>query len=197
MYFNPRSPRGERHDKAISLGKPAEISIHAPRVGSDASVWWLDCLVNAEFQSTLPAWGATHGGAGNPVQPHAISIHAPRVGSDPAYPPTDALRPPFQSTLPAWGATFLEEQQEGRGNDYFNPRSPRGERPGVLAPGTAVIDFNPRSPRGERRDERQGHCQGSEISIHAPRVGSDYIYFVQSKHVYIFQSTLPAWGATP
>ena len=57
-YFNPRSPHGER--QAITHGVLASlrISIHAPRTGSDKfqrglarSVW--------EFQSTLPARGAT------------------------------------------------------------------------------------------------------------------------------------------
>ena len=55
--FNPRSPHGER--PAASNGK---------------------CLYT-KFQSTLPAWGATH------PQHHLywckrISIHAPRMGSD-------------------------------------------------------------------------------------------------------------------
>ena len=53
----------------------------------------------AEFQSTLPAWGATT------VRRHnndsmSISIHAPRVGSD------------------AFSAQVLKEM------GYFNPRSP-------------------------------------------------------------------------
>ena len=56
------------------------ISIHAPRVGSDAGA--IAAIVAlAKFQSTLPVWGATlmvtdckaHG---------VISIHAPRVGRD-------------------------------------------------------------------------------------------------------------------
>ena len=81
----------------------AEISIHAPRVGSDARyqamatkagifqstlpVWGATARYQAMatkagiFQSTLPVWGATH----RPVPFGAffrISIHAPRVGSD-------------------------------------------------------------------------------------------------------------------
>ena len=34
------------------------------------------------------------------------------------------------------------------------------------------------------------------ISIHAPRVGSDYIADKDNKAGATFQSTLPAWGAT-
>ena len=78
------------------------ISIHAPRMGSDAGVQALQRLAayfnprspNGErplpspsstcpskFQSTLPEWGATT--AQHPGEPsHHISIHAPRMGSD-------------------------------------------------------------------------------------------------------------------
>ena len=36
----------------------------------------------------------------------------------------------------------------------------------------------------------------SGISIHAPRVGSDYGKSAKSNYVPKFQSTLPVWGAT-
>ena len=57
------------------------ISIHAPRMGSDARLL-SDCLNAAQFQSTPPAWGATN----RCIKAHHvvnISIHAPRMGSDP------------------------------------------------------------------------------------------------------------------
>ena len=78
------------------------ISIHAPRVGSDARPdrqppRFSDfnprsprgerrgrealCDANLGFQSTLPAWGATSPQASNKEELY-ISIHAPRVGSD-------------------------------------------------------------------------------------------------------------------
>ena len=80
---------------------------------------------------------------------------------------------------------------------YFNPRSPRGERQrlffnppnaalfqSTLPAGGATIsniyffcicnNFNPRSPRGERL--RLFRCSSrGQISIHAPRGGSDVI----------------------
>ena len=80
-----------------------QISIHAPRVGSD----YVAVLIPSStprFQSTLPVWGATF-----PFQlldaGCVISIHAPRVGSDLRVRDLriEALR--FQSTLPVWGAT--------------------------------------------------------------------------------------------
>ena len=57
----------------------------------------------------------------------------------------------------------------------FYPRSPRGERPSVVALDFGTVhNFYPRSPRGERPDS--AHPEGSTggISIHAPRVGSDW-----------------------
>ena len=36
----------------------------------------------------------------------------------------------------------------------------------------------------------------NNISIHAPRMGSDVAPDFQSFDIFVFQSTLPAWGAT-
>ena len=102
-YFNPRSPCGERPElMRLTIGSTRTISIHAPRVGSDAGL-------RGDFMSKK------------------ISIHAPRVGSDggrgekqrevgyfnPRSPCGERhhlrreLVPGFlfQSTLPVWGAT--------------------------------------------------------------------------------------------
>ena len=145
-HFNPRFPHGERRLR------------HA-----------LVCDIR-EFQSTLPAWGATF------CQPIyeawlTISIHAPRVGSDRRL-LLPTRRCAFQSTLPAWGATTT--------NTIFS---------------VSFKNFNPRSPRGERRI-----CcvirTAPDISIHAPRVGSDLSSFAVVVASTVFQSTLPAWGAT-
>ncbi len=123
------------------------ISIHAPRVGSDIAL--------ASF-----------------AKPIKISIHAPRVGSD-----------------------ILLHLRWGMSQD-FNPRSPCGERPNAaLAVVMPIQHFNPRSPCGERLVGLLvllscGIFQSTlpvwgatltnkagngflNISIHAPRVGSD------------------------
>ena len=55
-----------------------------------------------------------------------ISIHAPRTGSD--------------------GFCGDEQKRE----DYFNPRSPYGERLSTVCLSTGEENFNPRSPYGER-----------------------------------------------
>ena len=216
LNFNPRSPCGERPSDTTVSGRQSSrfqstlpvwgathisfgyrqgglISIHAPRVGSDAvgkQRLRLDRNFNPRspcgerlpplcgptlisiFQSTLPVWGAT------------------------TRQRTCRLLREFQSTLPVWGATktlrlfFV-------GNQDFNPRSPCGERP---AGGGAA-------------------AHKESISIHAPRVGSDVNWdngqrianrnfnprspcgerqaiLTSLRAMVIFQSTLPVWGAT-
>ena len=126
------------------------------------------------FQSTLPARGATEYLQHAPGQ-NCISIHAPRTGSD-----GRCRYHSFRHT-------------------HFNPRSPHGER--HLSDWLLLqsnINFNPRSPHGERRLRISAHTvsrklfqstlpargatgaapegrNGSGISIHAPRTGSDVI----------------------
>ena len=101
----------------------------------------------------------------------------------------------FQSTLPAWGATYNYRPEVLRQRD-FNPRSPHGERllGGVLS--NRQQHFNPRSPHGERQVPAGAPEGTAEISIHAPRMGSDCLFAKMRKDRPIFQSTLPAWGAT-
>ena len=94
-----------------------------------------------------------------------------------------------------WGATIVKRGRFWR-VDYFNPRSPCGERRiefyprsvyhvfqstlpvwGATGPKQVtelkVTDFNPRSPCGERRSCSEKEVLHELISIHAPRVGSD------------------------
>ena len=147
-----------------------EISIHAPREGSDNRSLTRASLSEL-FQSTLPARGATQGphqtgpscqfqstlparGATTAVtlkdQLRSISIHAPREGSD----------------VVGYGVPHLL--------GHFNPRSPRGERPAQGVPLHSILHhFNPRSPRGERLAPLRAALSAVSISIHAPREGSD------------------------
>ena len=126
----------------------SDISIHAPRMGSDPSSFSGFEAISL-FQSTLLAWGATFRSAGG----------------------SDTLE--FQSTLPAWGATrlwlwgmhnanisihaprmgsdFDMQRENPTGYANFNPRFPHGERPSRRSDnGQMFVDFNPRSPHGER-----------------------------------------------
>ena len=190
--FNPRSPHGERPP-------PASQSIRT-----------------ALFQSTLPARGATP--AETPTNYiMRISIHAPRTGSDKKRNDLVARGLIFQSTLPARGATG----EDWRWEKYINisihaPRTgsdaivwnscvpmtisihaPRTGSDAVSpSQSTAPPNFNPRSPHGERRRHGDLQARQNGISIHAPRTGSDSPPASQSIRTALFQSTLPARGAT-
>ena len=80
-HFNPRSPDGERPERLSPMIKDIIISIHAPRMGSDARPTVTGRQAD-RFQSTLPGWGATGGPADRRQDSKRISIHAPRMGSD-------------------------------------------------------------------------------------------------------------------
>ena len=101
-YFNPRSPCGERHRAGDGIPWLPDFNPRSPCGERPLSAVVL--RPSAEFQSTLPVWGATA------LALHAselakISIHAPRVGSDAGF---DCH----------FDAYFRD----------FNPRSPCGER---------------------------------------------------------------------
>ena len=148
--FNPRSLHGERllllTDGSFQLGfqstLPArgatmlslpvllytQISIHAPRTGSDP-------------QGRRPRWSAHH-----------ISIHAPRTGSDTAPHQQTRRHPAFQSTLPARGATIPHCCLLPR-NGFQSTLPARGATCATAFSIVLTVYFNPRSPHGERRSE--------------------------------------------
>ena len=172
----------------------AWISIHAPRVGSDAVV----ALVRGaylRFQSTLPVWGATRSSGSLTRRPMRFQSTLPVWGATRRPGRSSRGAGGFQSTLPVWGATrqgadkmpacVISIHAPRVGSDdrirwpppqptYFNPRSPCGERLYFGLSGRVLGDFNPRSPCGER--------------LLVPG------YHLRAKQ---FQSTLPVWGATP
>ena len=83
------------------------------------------------------------------------------------------------------------------GHRHFNPRSPDGERLFlVFCSAYSSSHFNPRSPDGERLPFAGGVLAGIDISIHAPRMGSDSAVSSTNLRSSPFQSTLPGWGAT-
>mgnify|MGYP007128953113 CR=1 FL=1 len=145
------------------------------------------------FQSTLPARGATPGNPGrmekrkyfNPRSPHGerhsfrhagvwyipISIHAPRTGSD-TVAAEKHLTAAISIHAPRTGSDVSHPFLFISG-DNFNPRSPHGERHLRGQAGARPLHFNPRSPHGERRARQNGGPHDLQISIHAPRTGSD------------------------
>ena len=190
-YFNPRSPCGERPSCTGS-----EVGRRAFQ--STLPVWGAtpERYANRSgkgFQSTLPVWGATRR-PGRKQRKAAISIHAPRVGSDSAW-----------------------SSQTARFSD-FNPRSPCGERLFFGGKNMYKSIFQSTLPVwGATQTGTFSPCH-AQISIHAPRVGSDVEQRAQGclcndfnprspcgerpirgyGHTVprIFQSTLPVWGAT-
>ena len=172
-------------------GHPREISIHAPRVGSDLKgdssfrkskdfnprsprgerrKWRTSKRTSSYFNPRSPR------GERRPRVAHAprleISIHAPRVGSD------------------EWSYQLLTKRRN------FNPRSPRGERRRRTTTSSSSANFNPRSPRGERLQGGSTQWQRQNFNPRSPR-GERQHATQDQLDALIFQSTLPAWGATP
>ena len=193
--FNPRSPDGERpgHYNLPTFGdNPFQSTL--PGWGATYGTRY-NTAYSLLFQSTLPGWGATFQKRAprqmwwdfNPRSPDG---ERPNIVS---YDPHTCI---FQSTLPGWGATTTFRPPSRRGTN-FNPRSPDGERRLRPLSVERMTDFNPRSPDGERPDGFGCSMGRYSISIHAPRMGSDYTSDQIVHCKFLFQSTLPGWGATP
>ena len=87
------------------------------------------------------------------------------------------------------------EEAQGNGKQDFNPRSPHGERPTRAHGGWRTSYFNPRSPHGER------HVLWCRLVIRQdfnPRSPHGERPLTESFPICVklFQSTLPARGAT-
>ena len=168
--FQSTLPVGGATTRRERLSRQRDISIHAPRGGSDVGRCD-DNPLRSRFQSTLPVGGAT------PMRRPPTSGFCdfnPRSpwGERPLTWIGIIRGCTFQSTLPVGGATMFSVPGLIDHN-YFNPRSPWGERPGSGDGRCVHLDFNPRSPWGERR-------YGFNFLI------TDFP----------FQSTLPMGGAT-
>ena len=169
-YFNPRSPHGERPFPSLLIFPSAGFQSTLPARG--ATITTAGRATPVIFQSTLPARGATNPPDEGPVA-RAISIHAPRTGSDGRRERPKTATKRFQSTLPARGATTDGDAQ---------------------APPRKISIHAPRTGSDRAASQSQ---QPPAISIHAPRTGSDSSASRYNGKVDIFQSTLPARGATP
>ena len=148
INFNPRSPHGERH----------AYDYHSMR--------------RAIFQPTLPARGATAGGAAE-----------------------NPLKSDFNPRSPH-GERRAGGTQKNAQPAHFNPRSPHGERPDKVCSYVHLLTFQPTLPargatflaqwrtqtgrfqptlpaRGATRFHARLVAQPA-ISTHAPRTGSDF-----------------------
>ena len=146
------------------------ISIHAPRTGSDATQDAIRRL-NGEFQSTLPARGAT-----------ALFHWA------------EAQSATFQSTLPARGATVSRIASSAFSRISIHaPRT--GSDKSMRKHQASERHFNPRSPHGERRSAGHLPARLQRFQSTLPARGATYVGS-HSAAYSAFQSTLPARGAT-
>ena len=172
LTISIHAPRVGSDAQKYEVRQNSAISIHAPRVGSDVPLT-TPSAYSTKFQSTLPVWGATLRFALQPVHGVDISIHAPRVGSDQGWCECEAKQLAFQSTLPVWGATVLSNGVTFE-QDNFNPRSPCGERRPHSLPRYKRDLFQSTLPVwGATAGEAVEGVSVCRISIHAPRVGSD------------------------
>ena len=146
VNFNPRSPWGERRQhrdfKLYIDGFQSTLPVGGAT--SVAAPW----PQGHEFQSTLPVGGATLLWGLSPPHP-LISIHAPRGGSD---------------TLAVTGWKVSPD---------FNPRSPWGERLFIPHSSFCRIKFQSTLPVGGATFDFGAFSVFFPISIHAPRGGSD------------------------
>ena len=156
---------GQRFDRLVVL-----ISIHAPRVGSDAHSPWT-CYPHTYFNPRSPC--------GERRQPRLRRRKSP-VDFNPRSPCGERRK----------------DMVDSGSYDDFNPRSPCGERQGVSLKLPSVTGFQSTLPR-VGSDVSGGKDSGViTISIHAPRVGSDQPIDLTSRNSLRFQSTLPVGGAT-
>ena len=98
--------RGATGNRSQSAAGQVDISIHAPREGSD--IWAALGLASSasRFQSTLPVRGATAAGDGvAQVSPFQSTLPVRGATNGPDDLTNTYL---FQSTLPVRGATFKE-----------------------------------------------------------------------------------------
>ena len=191
-----------------------KISIHAPREGSDRPNRPRSGQISA-FQSTLPVRGATRNpgaffvperfqstlpvrGATEQAVIYChytqISIHAPREGSDHHSIKPKQKGQAFQSTLPVRGTTAVITIIQFSG--LFQSTLPvRGAT--ICPPGLpGAVRFQSTLPVRGATYDRPFWLTDEQISIHAPREGSDFWARRWTPFFRPFQSTLPVRGAT-
>ena len=100
----------------------------------------------------------------------------------------------FQSTLPAWGATGAKSTEKAKA--VISIHAPRMGSDKLHDPTEKELKISIHAPR-MRSDKLHDPTEKElKISIHAPRMRSDAQLTRLKDESSLFQSTLPAWGAT-
>ena len=125
-YFNPRTPRGVRHDLQRQYGVDIwDFNPRTPRgvrLGVMRATEWC-----GKFQSTHPARGATGSTVPPPLLYSNFNPRTPRGVRPSVTASPIKWTMVFQSTHPARGATDAPTPPHPCEGD-FNPRTPRGVR---------------------------------------------------------------------
>ena len=129
--------------------------------------------IASRFQSTRPVWGATQ--AYQPrYAPISISIHAPRMGRDASASIGSKSSMEFQSTRPVWGAT-PHPSSAGRLAIFQSTRPVWGATTCRRAHRLPRRRFQSTRPVWGATGRGHRHPPRLDISIHAPRMGRDYL----------------------
>ena len=169
QHFNPRSPHGERRSSTSIVASSNKFQSTLPARGATRVRNFV--RVCNLFQSTLPARGATGCNHCISREHNRISIHAPRTGSDLSH-----------------VALLLRLY-------YFNPRSPHGERPCPIAVACGKNAFQSTLPARGATERHCSSCSMVDISIHAPRTGSDWMRIRYNKSTVNISIHAPRTGS--
>ena len=129
--------------------------------------------ITLRFLSTLPARGATRTRCTRFLSLASFLSTLPARGATVAVPRNRAVGMQFLSTLPARGATMGNLMSLLAAGPFLSTLPARGATRSRRCAAAGQRNFYPRSPRGERPlGLNFGLCL-CQISIHAPREGSD------------------------
>ena len=145
------------------------------------------------FQSTLPAKGATSVTRLAAHLAHSISIHAPRKGSDPFGSQIYQCFRMISIHAPRKGSDIQVGVMRGDSLD-FNPRSPQRERRNTLSANTYTNTFQSTLPAKGATEYVSLVDFDFDISIHAPRKGSDVIH-IQLPQISMISIHAPRKGS--
>ena len=170
--FNPRSPRGERH---WSEPRRASYQIYFnPRSPRGERLYMCNTYNCASIISIhAPRGGSDFDFYWPALANIGISIHAPRGGSDVDFLQIACKRQRISIHAPRGGSD--PRRFYGQQANKISIHAPRG---------------------GSDNITRAQADKAFRISIHAPRGGSDLSKSSSSLQSVVFQSTLPAGGAT-
>ena len=182
---------GATHYQLTRQPAPA-VSIHAPRVGCDQA---LESEANKLRYVSIHAprvgcdlhEASRHHGRN-------VSIHAPRVGCDGQLFTNQNQSKCFNSRTPCGVRPPL--LCYCKGSNSFNSRTPCGVRPKATQTTTTANKFQFTHPVWGATESEDPKLAGSDVSIHAPRVGCDVRYCLYARSIRCFNSRTPC-GVRP